>query len=106
MRMPKLRRGQATAEGVEVLRRTRNAILKGGLPLALLALVLVVTSFAQGALTPYASFSGAAAPSIRSDQDDYAPGETVTLTGANWQSGETVHINVNDDASVSLNTRG
>ncbi|MFL5758930.1 MAG: hypothetical protein ACJ789_04285, partial [Thermomicrobiales bacterium] len=36
-------------------------------------------------------------PSIASDKADYSPGELVTLTGRNWQSGETVHINVNDD---------
>ena len=36
-------------------------------------------------------------PTILSDKDDYAPGEAVTLTGANWQPGETVHIFVNDD---------
>ena len=37
-----------------------------------------------------------AAPTIQSDQADYAPGATVTLTGSNWQTGESVHINVND----------
>src|SRR5438046_172037 len=36
-------------------------------------------------------------PSITSDKDDYAPGATVTLTGANWQPSEAVHIFVNDD---------
>ncbi len=39
----------------------------------------------------------AAAPTITSDKADYAPGELVTLTGAGWQPGETVHIFVNDD---------
>src|ERR671916_234095 len=38
-----------------------------------------------------------ASPTIQSDKADYRPGETVTLTGSNWQSGESVHINVNDD---------
>jgi PKD repeat protein len=38
-----------------------------------------------------------ARPTISSDKPDYAPGELVTLTGANWQPGETVHIYVNDD---------
>src|SRR5919107_1134019 len=37
------------------------------------------------------------AQTIQSDKDDYAPGKTVTLTGSNWQPGESVHINVNDD---------
>src|SRR5829696_3965418 len=34
---------------------------------------------------------------IQSDKDDYAPGKSVTLTGSNWQPGESVHISVNDD---------
>ncbi len=37
-------------------------------------------------------------PSVWSDKADYAPGEQVTLSGANWAPGETVHIRVNDDA--------
>jgi hypothetical protein len=37
------------------------------------------------------------APSIQSDLDDYPPGGLVTLTGADWQPGESVHISVNDD---------
>jgi len=43
------------------------------------------------------------APSIWSDKADYAPGETVTLSGASWQPGETVHIRVNDDAGSTWN---
>jgi len=35
-------------------------------------------------------------PTISSDKADYAPGDTVVLTGKNWQPGETVHIDVND----------
>ena len=38
-----------------------------------------------------------AAPTISSDKDDYPPGGTVVLTGANWQPGEMVHIRVNDN---------
>ena len=49
------------------------------------------------ALTADPSGTTAPAPTIQSDKDDYAPGETVTLTGSNWQPGESVHINVNDD---------
>ena len=40
-------------------------------------------------------------PSIQTDKADYAPGETVTLTGANWQSGEIVTILVNDNIGNS-----
>jgi hypothetical protein len=35
---------------------------------------------------------------VWSDKADYAPGEQVTLSGANWAAGESVHIRVNDDA--------
>jgi hypothetical protein len=38
-----------------------------------------------------------ASPTIGSDKADYAPGETVILTGDNWLPGEHVHIVVNDD---------
>src|SRR5918994_6879646 len=37
------------------------------------------------------------AQTIQSDKDDYAPGKSVTLTGSNWQPGESVHVSVNDD---------
>ena len=40
-------------------------------------------------------------PTIQSDKDDYPPGGRVTLTGANWQPGEVVHIYVNDDHGSS-----
>jgi hypothetical protein len=36
-------------------------------------------------------------PTISSDKPDYAPGELVTLTGSNWQPGEAVTLDVNDD---------
>jgi Bacterial Ig domain len=35
---------------------------------------------------------------IRSNKADYAPGARVTLTGSNWQPGESVRIAVNDGA--------
>src|SRR5436190_8528270 len=37
------------------------------------------------------------APTIVSDKADYGPGDLVTLTGGNWQPGESVHVVVNDD---------
>src|SRR5215208_1563176 len=40
-------------------------------------------------------------PTITSDKADYAPGELVTLSGGNWQPGESVHINVNDTYGAS-----
>lgn len=53
---------------------------------------LTITSTSQAAIeTP-------PPPQVWSDKADYAPGEQVTLSGANWGAGETVHIRVNDDA--------
>src|SRR5215218_9305722 len=37
------------------------------------------------------------AQTIQSKEADYASGKTVTLTGSNWQPGESVRITVNDD---------
>ena len=45
--------------------------------------------------------SGGGGPTIASDKADYRPGETVTLTGAGWASGEAVHIVVNDTINKS-----
>jgi VCBS repeat-containing protein len=45
----------------------------------------------------------APSPTIQSDQEDYPPGGSVILTGSNWQPGETVNINVNDDAGQTWN---
>ena len=64
--------------------------LTGRLSLLLLAFAVVMLIF------PAMAFAQAA-PTIQSDKDDYAPGELVTLTGGNWQPGESIHIYVNDD---------
>ena len=66
-------------------------------------LLIVLALLAAGALAGKASAltkseSASTAPWIQSDQADYSPGSTVTLTGGNWQAGESVHIFVNDDA--------
>ncbi|HET7521305.1 MAG TPA: hypothetical protein VFK61_07180, partial [Candidatus Limnocylindria bacterium] len=47
---------------------------------------------------PAPAYSPSGPPSIVSDLEDYPPGGLVTLTGTNWQAGESVHIFVNDDA--------
>ena len=60
------------------------------------AALLTVPAVAM-AITADPSGTTAPAPTIQSDKADYAPGELVTLTGSNWQPGESVHINVNDD---------
>ncbi len=63
-----------------------------------------------GAIVAFFAFAGgasamretaSAAPSIVSDQADYTPGSTVTLTGSNWGASEAVHIFVNDDGAQS-----
>ena len=65
-------------------------------PLALLALLLL------GALVfadrSQAEVESPPPPQVWSDKADYVPGETVTLSGASWAPGESVHIRVNDDA--------
>ena len=56
-----------------------------------------------GALAVFFAFAGpasamrdvaSATPSVVSDQADYNPGATVTLTGTDWGSGEIVHVTV------------
>jgi large repetitive protein len=64
--------------------------------LALFALVLVTALALAG--SSKASVESPAPPQVWSDKADYAPGELVTLSGANWAPGEAVHIRVNDDA--------
>jgi len=61
------------------------------------------TEAPAGTETPTVEPTPALPPSIQSDKADYAPGEIVTLTGANWQPGEVVHIFVNDDAGQTWN---
>lgn len=34
---------------------------------------------------------------VATDKDDYPPGETVTITGAGWQPGETVSLTLHED---------
>jgi hypothetical protein len=40
-------------------------------------------------------------PSLSSDQADYAPGATVTLTGSGWPAGDAVRITVDDSVGQS-----
>jgi len=78
------------------------------------AFVLVVTGIC--ALTALFSFAGGAgarvsdtstaAPTITSDLPDYTPGSTVTISGANWQPQEAVHIFANDDAGQTWSYNG
>ncbi|HYY33378.1 MAG TPA: hypothetical protein VE693_07315, partial [Gaiellaceae bacterium] len=66
------------------------------LALALFACVLVAALAVAG--SSQAAVESPPPPQVWSDKADYAPGELVTLSGANWAPGEAVHIRVNDDA--------
>jgi hypothetical protein len=75
--------------------------LKGRLSLLLLSFAAVMLIFPTIAFAQDAggsTTSTSPAPTIQSDQEDYPPGATVTLTGSNWKPGEKVNIFVNDDA--------
>jgi uncharacterized repeat protein (TIGR01451 family) len=75
------------------------ARLRSRLTLLFLAFALVMMIFPALAFAQDAGGStngSSSAPTIQSDKDDYPPGAAVTLTGSNWQSGESVHIYVND----------
>jgi hypothetical protein len=66
---------------------------------ALLATVTLLAGMIPAALVLNGTSAGAdgSAPTIQSDFADYNPGQTVTLTGANWDpAGSPVHILVND----------
>ena len=57
----------------------------------------VVGSFVAAGLVAAGVVSGADQASISSDRTDYAPGDTVALSGAGWQAGEAVQVLVDDD---------
>jgi len=77
-------------------------------------LLCVLVAFVGGLAAHNASAAGIVPPSIASDQEDYAPGSLVTLTGSNWAAGEKVHVYVNDNggqtwernADVTANATG
>jgi hypothetical protein len=62
-----------------------------------LVVLLALAACGQDVAPDTAQVRNAAAPTITSDKADYAPGELVTLTGSNWQAGESVRIVVDDD---------
>jgi hypothetical protein len=80
---------------MQVQARTFNRA--GVMLIGLLLALLTVVPAAKADLYNPADW----APMVWSDKADYAPGEQVTLTGAHWQPGETVHIRVNDDTAAS-----
>ena len=73
--------------------RQKGRITRVGILLLLAAAVL---------FTVPAALSSGSAPTIASDFPDYNPGQTVTLTGSNWDpSGGDVHIVVNDSVGAT-----
>jgi hypothetical protein len=68
---------------------------------ALALFALLVTCGLVLAGTARAEIEAPPPPQVWSDKADYAPGELVTLSGANWAPGESVHVRVNDDAGQS-----
>src|SRR3954453_5827319 len=72
------------------------------------AMVLIAAAalFVVGSTSAYAKGTDGGSttnPWIQSDQADYAPGSTVTLTGGNWQPGESVRIFVDDSNGHTWN---
>src|SRR5215213_911898 len=61
------------------------------------AALLAIGGTAMALTTDTSGTTSTASPTIQSDKADYPPGAAVTLTGSNWQPGESVHIYVNDD---------
>jgi hypothetical protein len=83
-------------KGRRISRKTRGRIHFTGL------LLLV----AAGLLFAVPALSNTGPPTISSDQADYAPGSTVTLSGSSWQPGEDVHISVNDNVGQTWSYSG
>ncbi|HEX2289663.1 MAG TPA: YDG domain-containing protein, partial [Pseudonocardiaceae bacterium] len=59
--------------------------------------MISIAALAAGLAVKADNAEAQTAPTIQSNLDDYPPGGLVTLTGSNWQPGETVNIYVNDD---------
>ncbi len=78
------------ASGPTAVRRHRRRLLE---------ITFVVGSFVAAGLIAAGVVAGADQPSIASDRSDYAPGDTVVLSGSGWAADETVHVVVDDDQS-------
>jgi PKD domain/K319L-like, PKD domain len=76
--------------------RRSSAVSRAVLGVAVIAAVTLLVGIGTG----WAS-DPVAIPSISSDKADYAPGETVVLTGEGWQPGESVTIRVEDEEGMS-----
>jgi hypothetical protein len=69
----------------------RRGAVGGALPLHDLA-------FVGAGGSPTGEYFGYA--TVKTDRDDYWPGETVTITGSGWQPGETVTLKISEDADT------
>src|SRR6266508_5759530 len=77
-------------------RRYRRPTERAKKPVAISVLLALLVMFVAPA-----AFAEDTPQTIVSDKADYAPGETVILTGTNGQPGEQVHIRVNDDQRMT-----
>jgi PKD domain len=73
--------------------RRSSAIRRLFLSAAMIAAITLLVGIGTG----WASGEAGSAPTIGSDKPDYAAGDLVVLTGENWQPGESVQIDVEDD---------
>ncbi|MFZ0061836.1 MAG: YDG domain-containing protein [Pyrinomonadaceae bacterium] len=73
-----------TAETISELTGTNQALVAGGVNSA-------------GSVLDSFSILGSSAASITTDKLDYAPGETVTISGRGYQPGETVRVKIHED---------
>ncbi len=83
-------RAEHEGAGFRTVGRVRRA---GRGTAALLSLALVVPTL----LLASPASAATAAPWVTSDKPDYAPGSAVVLSGGDWQPGERVHVNVDED---------
>lgn len=83
---------------------SRNWKSRGVRLFAVLFVVLIAAPAGVAFALPVDTSGGTSlSPTIQSDKPDYAPGETVVLTGQSWQPGESVNIRVNDDEGQTWN---
>ena len=64
--------------------------------------VLAAGRIGDGSLTPVTELYGFA--TVKTDKDDYAPGEFVTITGKGWQPGETVNLILREVGTGAMDT--
>src|SRR5258706_11208644 len=88
------RNGEPASSIEESKRKSMSTIRESRQPKRACAIVILAAVFCAG-LWPVAGWAqSAVAPILATDKPDYSPGEYVTFTGAGWQPGETVRIEV------------